>query len=51
MNNNWTFIAYYIYAIFVIGIFSYIVFELDYSGAWFILAIILLEKSPVKSKE
>jgi len=51
MNNNSVFVAYYIYAAFIIGLFSYIVFGLDYSGAWYILALILLDCAPKTKKE
>ena len=40
------FVFYYIYAIFVIAVFSYIVFHLKESGWWFILAVLLLNNSP-----
>ncbi len=51
MNRNWVFILYYLYAIFVVGLFSYVVFWLDRNGAWFIIAFLLLQIQPeIKSK-
>lgn len=52
MSNNWVFIAYYIFAVFVVGLFSYAVFWLDKSAWWFVMVLILLNISPtVKNKE
>ena len=52
MSNNWVFIAYYIFAVFVVGLFSYAVFWLDKSGWWFLIALILLNISPtIKNKK
>lgn len=53
MNSNsiWIFILYYLYAIFVVGLFSYVVFWLDKEGWWFIVAFVLLQIQPeIKSK-
>ena len=49
MNNDsiWIFILYYLYAIFVVGLFSYVVFWLDKSGWWFIIALLLLNNTPI----
>lgn len=46
-NNIWIFILYYVYAIFVVGLFSYVVFWLDKSGWWFIIALLLLNNTPI----
>ena len=47
MSNYWVFIAYYIFAVFVVvELFSYAVFWLDKSGWWFLMALILLNISP-----
>ena len=52
MSNYWVFIAYYIFAVFVVGLFSYAVFWLDKSGWWFLMALILLNISPtIKNKK
>lgn len=46
MNNNWVFLAYYLYAVSVVSIFSYAVFWLDKSGWYWLLALIMLNISP-----
>ena len=46
MNSNWVYVAYYIYAIFVVCLFSYVVFWKDFNGWWFLMALILLNISP-----
>ena len=46
MNNNWVFLAYYLYAVSVVCIFSYAVFGLDKSGWYWVLALIMLNISP-----
>lgn len=51
MNSNWIFILYYLYAIFVVGLFSYVVFWLGRDGWWFVVAFLLLQIQPkIESK-
>jgi hypothetical protein len=45
------FIFYYIYAIVVVGIFSYVIFVLNKSAWWFVLAVLLLNNSPIIKKD
>ena len=49
MDKNWIYVAYYVYAIFIICLFSYAVFWLDKSGWWFLLAVVLLDIQPKSS--
>lgn len=46
LNNNWVFIAYYIYAVSIIFGTGYVVFFLNKSGFWFLFCLILLMQSP-----
>lgn len=52
MNNNWIFLAYYLYAVSVVSIFSYAVFWLDKSGWYWLIALIMVSISPtIKTKK
>lgn len=51
MNYNWIFALYYIYCLLLILGTGYVVFILDFSGAWFILTLIFCSTSPqIKTK-
>lgn len=48
MNNNWIFLAYYVYAAIVVVMFSYAVFWLNHSGWWFLVAFFMLPETTSK---
>lgn len=48
--NNYTVLIYYIYTLTVLILTGYVVFILDHSGAWFILAALFLDNSPTTKK-
>jgi hypothetical protein len=49
--NNWTVLIYYIYCLLVIFATGYVVFELNHSGWWFLLALLLCNSAPETKKE
>lgn len=44
--NNLTVFIYYIYVIIIIALTGYVVFILNYSGLWFIIAFLFTEIRP-----
>lgn len=47
MKTDWlVFLAYYLYAAVLIIATGYVVFVLDYSGAWFILTVLFCCATP-----
>lgn len=49
--NNRTLLIYYIYVLTVLGACGYVVFGLNHSGWWFVLALIFIEISPKTDKK
>ena len=49
--NNKTILIYYIYVLLVLGACGYVVFGLDRSGWWFLLAAALTNISPTSKKD
>ena len=49
--NNKTLLIYYIYVLIVLSACGYVVFGLDRSGWWFLLALLLTNISPKASKK
>jgi hypothetical protein len=44
-------IAYYIYCLLVIFATGYVVFELNHSSWWFLLALVLCDSAPYQTKK
>lgn len=49
LDFNWVFICYYVYCVMVLILTGYVVFILNNSGWWFLVAFLMMQVTPSRT--